>query len=95
MKEKKEVGTLKELERKFERKVETAFQRHDAWQLRYLRKRLKTYSLKSAIWQRLLEGGGEGKEAVKAEDAISMFEAMVRRIDTLLEILGAGEKQEG
>ena len=93
MKEKKEVGTLKELERKFERKVETAFQRHDA--LRYLRKRLKTYSLKSAIWQRLLEGGGEGKEAVKAEDAISMFEAMARRIDTLLAMLGTGEKQEG
>lgn len=93
--EKKEVGTLKELERKFERKVETAFQRHDAWQLRYLRKRLKTYSLKSAIWQRLLEGGGEWKEAAKEKDAISMFEAMARRIDTLLEILGTGEGQEG
>lgn len=95
MKEKKEVGTLKELERKFERKVETAFQRHDAWQLRYLRKRLKTYSLKSAIWQRLLEERGEGKEAVKTEEVIFMFEATARRIDTLLEMLGTGEKQEG
>lgn len=89
------MKTLKELERKFEREVETAFLRHDAWRLRYLRNRLKTYILKSAIWQRLLEGGGEGKEAVKAEEVIFMFEATARRIDTLLEILGAGEKQEG
>ena len=65
MKEKKEVGTLKDLERKFEREAKTAFQRHDAWRLRYLRKRLKTYSLKSAIWQRLLEGGGDETQGLR------------------------------
>ena len=67
MKEKKEVGTLKDLERKFEREAKTAFQRHDAWRLRYLRKRLKTYSLKSHMaeapgggrrWERGRKGGG-------------------------------------
>ncbi len=92
MKEKKEVGTLKELERKVEREVETAFLLRDAWRLRYLRNRIELCIQKIPL---LMEECGEGKEAVKEEEVIFMFEATARRIDTLLEILGTGEGQEG
>ena len=91
MKEKKEVGPLKELERKVESEVETAFLLRDAWRLRYLRNRIKICIQKIP---RFMEECGDGKEAVKAEEVIFMFEATARRIDTLLEILGTGEKQK-
>ena len=85
------MKTLKELERKVESEVETAFLLRDAWRLRYLRNRIKICILNIP---RFMEECGEGKEAVKEEEVISMFEATARRIDTLLEILGTGEKQK-
>lgn len=95
MKEKKEVEIIEELARQVGREAETAFQLRDACRLRYLRERLKINSLKISLWQGLLEPWGERQEVAKAKGAISTLEAIARRIDTLLEILGAGEKQEG
>ena len=86
------MGTLKGLESKVEREVETAFLLRDAWRLRYLRNRIKICIQKIP---RLMEECGEGKEAVKAKGAISTLEAIARRIDTLLAMLGTGEGQEG